>query len=390
MSLMPSTAVMYGGVPIDPMTGLPKMQPPTAQQQPSFMDRVGGLLGGGQSYGGLLSPEDEKAARNRALMAMGASLLASSGPSPVRVGTGQALGQAVMAGMGAQDQANQSTLQSLLLKSQIEKAKQKDRGKLVPVIGDDGKPTYRYEADAEGMTPYEKAGSGIGAYQPGDYTPESWADFAKTNDPAILKRYVTPRQEYSPSYQNVNRTLPDGSTQQGTFDTRTGAYNWTGPVVPPGKKNEVDAAGAARGKATGEAQSDLPRQEDNAQLALRTIQDLKKHPGLPYITGVNSMLPIIPGTLQAGADSLAKQIQGKTFLEAFNTLKGGGQITEIEGAKAESAIARLQRAQNRREYVQALTELEDVINLGLSRARVKAGGAPAGTANNEVNFEDLD
>lgn len=121
MSLMPMNSPMYGGVPIDPMTGLPKFTPPIRAQQPGIMDRIGGLLGGGQSYGGLLSPQDEKAARNQALMAMGAQLLQAGGPSPVKIGTGQALGGALMSGLQARDQANESALQAILLKSQIAK-----------------------------------------------------------------------------------------------------------------------------------------------------------------------------------------------------------------------------------------------------------------------------
>ena len=36
-----------------------------------------------------------------------------------------------------------------------------------------------------------------------------------------------------------------------------------------------------------------------------------------------------------------EQIRGKNFLTAYQQLKGGGAITEIEGTKAEAAQARL-------------------------------------------------
>lgn len=239
---------------IDPRTGLPI----GSISQPTFLERIGGLLGGNQSYGGLLSPEDQKAANQQALLAAGLNLMAAGGPSTQRTSLGQALAGAASAGMQTRNQATDAALQTMLLKSQIAKANQKDRGNLVSVVGPNGKPTLKYEADAEGATPWTKEGSGIGNYQPGDYTPESWAQFVKSNDPNVLKRYVTPRQEYAPSFQNVTRTLSDGSTQQGTFDTRSGAYNWSGPIVPPGQKSRVDAQGQAEGEATGSQAAKAP------------------------------------------------------------------------------------------------------------------------------------
>lgn len=137
-------------------------------------------------------------------------------------------------------------------------------------------------------------------------------------------------------------------------------------------------------KAQADAQIDLPRLEASANQAISTIDQLINHPGLKYITGMYSVLPIVPGTPQAGADALAKQIQGKVFLEAFQMLKGGGQITEIEGAKAEAAMARLQRAQDRNEYVSALTELKSIIQGGIDKARQKAKGQQAQQPQAEV------
>jgi len=55
-------------------------------------------------------------------------------------------------------------------------------------------------------------------------------------------------------------------------------------------------------------------------------------------------------------------------LQAFATLKGGGQITEIEGLKAEKAMARLNRFLSLEDYQNALSELEDVITASKQRA----------------------
>jgi hypothetical protein len=65
-------------------------------------------------------------------------------------------------------------------------------------------------------------------------------------------------------------------------------------------------------------------------------------------------------------------------LQAYETLRGTGQITEIEGAKATSAITRMRLAQSEKDFVQAAREFQDVIRRGVDRARSKAGvsGAP--------------
>lgn len=147
------------------------------------------------------------------------------------------------------------------------------------------------------------------------------------------------------------------------------------------RRENKDVAGAAEqkeiGEARGKAAADLPRVIDNAELALQTIEQVRSHPGKPYAIGAASILPGIPGTQQKGFIELSKQLEGKAFLEAFNSLKGGGAITEIEGTKATNAIARLNRAQNQQDYDQALTDLENVIYRGLARARQAAGRSAA-------------
>ena len=122
-------------------------------------------------------------------------------------------------------------------------------------------------------------------------------------------------------------------------------------------------------KATGaKAQAEAQRTIDTADQGIATIDQLLNSGGLGAITGIRSKLPIIPGTDQAKADAIAKQIEGQAFLQAFAGLKGGGQITEVEGAKATTAIARLQRGQSKEDYSQALRELRGILQTARTRA----------------------
>lgn len=90
------------------------------------------------------------------------------------------------------------------------------------------------------------------------------------------------------------------------------------------------------------------------------------------------------------------QIKGQAFLQAYESLKGGGQITEVEGQQARDAIVRLAQYQDEASFAAALKELRDIVQNGLSRAQANAGGqptaqppaAPAATGN-VVRWEDL-
>src|SRR5688572_27704754 len=68
-----------------------------------------------QNQTGLLGEEAAKRSR----MAMAAALLQASGPSPQKIGFGQALGGALMAGQQASDQARQQALQEQVLQKKL-------------------------------------------------------------------------------------------------------------------------------------------------------------------------------------------------------------------------------------------------------------------------------
>ena len=139
---------------------------------------------------------------------------------------------------------------------------------------------------------------------------------------------------------------------------------------------QAKAYGTAQGKSQAENQQGFGQAEATANQILGVIDQAISHPGRGYATGASSMLPILPGTNAADFNAVLDQIKGQAFLQAFESLKGGGQITEVEGQKATQAIARLDRAQSEGEFVKSLQELRGIVSGGLERARRKAG--PAG------------
>jgi hypothetical protein len=127
----------------------------------------------------------------------------------------------------------------------------------------------------------------------------------------------------------------------------------------------------------------LPKIDNQVTTMVNTIDQILNHKGLDYSVGVWGKAPTIPGTPQADVRALQDQIQGQAFLQAFESLKGGGAITEVEGKKAEQAIARLQSTQSATAYRDSLKELRGMLQAAQERAYKSAdmqrpGSSPAG------------
>lgn len=128
-----------------------------------------------------------------------------------------------------------------------------------------------------------------------------------------------------------------------------------------------------RGEATTKAAIDLPNAIANAETSMKVIDDFLKHPKASSRFGARGVLPPLPGE-EAGAQAYLDQIGGSAFLQAFETLKGSGQITEVEGRKATSAITRLTNQwQDWASAKKAAEELRGIIENGMFRAKAKAG-----------------
>lgn len=193
--------------------------------------------------------------------------------------------------------------------------------------------------------------------------------------------------QFSESGERRILPLADGMTPArgvSEVDTGTGTRvinKATGADVREIPKNVAGKAAQEEvGTAQGKATADIPRIEANADRALQTIDQIRKHPGKKYGLGITAATGYLPATEARGFTNLVDQAKGQTFLEAFNSLRGGGQITEAEGAKATQALARLDRYQNEADFDAALKDLEDVVRKGLQVAKQKAGGGNATSA----------
>ena len=163
----------------------------------------------------------------------------------------------------------------------------------------------------------------------------------------------------------------DMGTQWAMQDRRTGQIVGYLPKDIEGQK-----AAEEIGKQRGEAQMGLSGALAKAEQSIGLIDQMIAHPGRATATGLSSWADprnYVAGTDAANFDAMNKQLQGKAFLEAYETLKGGGQITQVEGEKAQAAMARLATTQSDEVYVQSLLELRGIIETGKERLRQRAG-----------------
>lgn len=158
-----------------------------------------------------------------------------------------------------------------------------------------------------------------------------------------------------------------------------------------GQTNQMEASRAAAVENAkldvgrlAEIRTNLPRIRSEFENANKAAQQLVNHPGLAQITGklggripdsptaVKYFKAVMSGTPAADAMALHEQIKGKVFLQAFQTLKGGGQITNVEGDKATAAMARMDRAQTTEAYVAAVNEFMQAIQAGYAKMEAAA------------------
>lgn len=153
-------------------------------------------------------------------------------------------------------------------------------------------------------------------------------------------------------------------------------------VIPP----EMLANLLAEKERTQQVESDIVSKESTLYL----IDSLLNHPDLHKVLGAEGMARGGFGEIgeafqpvYADLKARVEQLQGGVFLEAFESLQGGGQITDKEGEKAAAARARLSMTQSEDAFRQALDEYRFYIEQGI--ARLKGENIPPDTF-----YEDQD
>lgn len=139
-----------------------------------------------------------------------------------------------------------------------------------------------------------------------------------------------------------------------------------------------------------------PTSPSSPAAMISSIDGVLSDPAFNRSTGLLSFMQGIPGTESRRFGARMDQLQGQAFLQAFESLKGAGQITEIEGQKATQAIGRLDSSQRPEDLRAALEELKGILELGMQRPEgwanrdgASAGAPPGGNPYAGMSMAEL-
>lgn len=198
------------------------------------------------------------------------------------------------------------------------------------------------------------------------------------------------------------------SLRERELNLRREQFEREGDLEFQGRVEQMKATNKFKGEALAKAELELPSAIDQAEKTLdlidrmvgtRPVKDAsgkvktpagKPHPGFTDAVGATWKpgARLVPGTDAAGFQAMYDQATGTAFLQAYNTLRGGGQIANEEGRKATAAITRMNLAQDEKEFVTAAREFQDVISTGVKNARAKVGQTNPVATSKALSAED--
>lgn len=193
-----------------------------------------------------------------------------------------------------------------------------------------------------------------------------------------------------PSYYGVPipYTKPDGSIGYG-LPSKDGGFKpldvpGGGNFLSPGEKSQQQAEGRASGAITGEAKANLPGAIQQAGVTTMQIDNVLNDPNLDSVIGWNSWRPdMLASNGMIDLRSKIEQLKGDSFLQARQMLKGGGQITDYEGKRADQAYNRMEiaiKSGNVNDFKSALADFRTQVQNGIQKLQATAGGGDASAA----------
>jgi len=266
----------------------------------------------------------------------------------------------------------------------------------ITVTGPDGAPVqYTFDKRTGGYVPAQLGGpsSALGAPPDQGQPGMTQVQYATDDGSAIPPNEQAAAQAaFAAEARGQDFTIPVGGAQA------SGPSPFRGQTPAEKARAEADARNASDLAAYGQMTEQVAARETATTTARETAEAKAKslaalpqviagadetvglldrvlnHPGRGAATGLSSANPLnrVPGTDAYDFNVLMDQIKGQAFLQAFQSLRGGGAITEREGQAATNAIARLNAAQSEQEFVNSITDLKRIVSGGRDRAILNA------------------
>ena len=188
--------------------------------------------------------------------------------------------------------------------------------------------------------------------------------------PQVAAGAIAPTQMPNMQQQQAAMPLTNGSPQA-ELDAQAAA------AAGSKKAAELTAADAAN------TLIDQPKNEAEADRMITLVEDSVKADGFSDAVGFKGAASLFglkdtpfEGSDAAGWMARYGEIKGGAFLKAFETLKGGGAISDAEGKAATKAITRMTEATSEKEFKIAAKEFADNVKLGIDINRMKLRQKP--------------
>lgn len=249
------------------------------------------------------------------------------------------------------------------------------------------------------------SGPKIGQYNPRDYTTDSFAEFARTGDPAVLERYAAQRNVeiggvphvFDPAiggYRPAGVSGAEGERPVTATDVAaseaeiTAAQEQAKQTVKSGSPEEV----RKQGEAVKESRMNIA----NTQDVVRQVDDILNNEGaIKAISGVRGRIPGMPGTEGFDADIAFDRL--KNTLTLGNLDKMSGVLSETDIKILQSAAGGLEAGMSEEALRSRLNEIRAVFQSKTEEERRKLSQMMSeeppkaqDTGNGEVvNWSDL-
>ncbi|PSH64654.1 hypothetical protein [Phyllobacterium sophorae] len=194
---------------------------------------------------------------------------------------------------------------------------------------------------------------------------------AMARNPELLKEFIDQKNGGGSGgaggyFAGIERTTDANGTVH-TWQRRKDTGEWEEVNLPgqtvrtPEEEERLKREGGAYGKGQGESLLAFDKVNSDTGAALGELNILESHPGIDNSTGLLDGMASMNNiaVTPEGRDFLSRvdKVVNGSFLTAFNSLRGGGQITEAEGQKAQGALQRLQNyTLSPKDWLQALNE----------------------------------
>lgn len=205
------------------------------------------------------------------------------------------------------------------------------------------------------------------------------------------------RQDGSVVGKPKNTMVALGGGGQGLIDLSSPDSQIQTVVSPEDATNrEANAAGekvvsTALAEDAVDAIINLESTQANARIMSDLFSRIRNHRGREAVldSALGTLNPMlrIPNTAELDFNSILKELQGDVFMTAYKGLKGGGQITEIEGEKAEQAIQNMTLNQSKQQFMESLDILENIVMQATREATNKANKLKVSKTSTGVTYQ---